>query len=68
MTNHPPHTPREDQVPEGPTTRTIKPAHGKPDQLKQKVKEAENRQEALIDEAVEETMDASDPPSPKHIT
>ena len=27
-----------------------------------------NRQEALIDEAVEETFPASDPPTPKHIT
>lgn len=51
-----------------PMSRKAKLQHGKPDQLKEKLKEAENRQEALIDEAVEETMDASDPPSPKHIT
>ena len=38
------------------------------DHLKDKLKDAENRQEALLDEAVEESMDASDPPSPKHIT
>jgi len=41
---------------------------GKVDQLEKKLAGAENRQEALIDEAVEESMDASDPPSPKHIT
>lgn len=38
---------------------------GKTDQLE---KNAENRQEALIDEGVEETFPASDPVSPKHIT
>lgn len=38
---------------------------GKPDQLEQ---DAENRQEALIDESVEESFPASDPPTPKHIT
>jgi hypothetical protein len=38
----------------------------KPDQLKDK--DAENRQEALIDEGVEETFPASDPVSVKHIT
>jgi hypothetical protein len=37
----------------------------KHDQLE---RDAENRQEALIDEAVEETFPASDPPTPKHIT
>ncbi|MGI4817284.1 MULTISPECIES: hypothetical protein [unclassified Brevundimonas] len=51
--------PRDDQKPD---------KHEKPDQLEDKLKDAENRQEALVDEAVEETMDASDPPSPKHIT
>ncbi len=51
-----------------PMIRKAKPQKGKPDQLKEKLKDAENRQEALIDEAVEETMDASDPASPKHIT
>lgn len=29
---------------------------------------AENRQEALLDEAIEETFPCSDPISPKHIT
>lgn len=68
MTNASHPTPREEQDVEGPTTRKVTPHDGKTDQLRQKVKEAEDRQEALIDEAVEETMDASDPPSPKHIT
>lgn len=68
MTQSPPPTPREEQDVEGPATRAVKPQIGKTDQLKYKVKEAEDRQEALIDEALEETMDASDPPSPKHIT
>jgi hypothetical protein len=33
-----------------------------------KEKRAEDRQEALIDEALEETFPSSDPISPKHIT
>jgi hypothetical protein len=41
---------------------------GKPDQLKDKAKEAESRQEALLDEGVEETFPASDPVSAKRIT
>ena len=40
----------------------------KPDQLEPKLKDAENRQEALIDEGVEETFPAIDPVSPKRIT
>lgn len=40
----------------------------KPDQLADKTRAAEDRQEALMDEAVEETFPASDPVSPKHIT
>ena len=40
----------------------------KPDQLKPKLKDAEDRQEALIDEGVEETFPASDPVSAKRIT
>jgi len=40
----------------------------KPDQLKPHLKEAEDRQEALIDEGVEETFPASDPATPKRIT
>jgi hypothetical protein len=40
----------------------------KPDQLKPQLKDAEDRQEALIDEGVEETFPASDPATPKRIT
>ncbi len=38
----------------------------KPDQLSGQ--QAEDRQEALIDESVEESFPASDPPTPKRIT
>jgi hypothetical protein len=40
----------------------------KPDQLADRAAGAESRQEALLDEAVEETFPGSDPISPKHIT
>jgi len=40
----------------------------KHDQLAEKAAEAEDRQEALLDEAIEETFPSSDPISPKHIT
>jgi hypothetical protein len=40
----------------------------KHDQLAAKEQLAESRQEALLDEAVEETFPGSDPISPKHIT
>lgn len=59
---------KEQDDPHTPAIRSAPREHGKPDQLKDKLKDAEDRQEALIDEAVEESMDASDPPSPKHIT
>jgi hypothetical protein len=48
-----------------PAKRTL-PEGEKPDQLKRK--NAEDRQEALIDEGVEETFPASDPVSVKRIT
>jgi hypothetical protein len=41
---------------------------GKPDQLCEEQRDAENRQEALVDEGVEETFPASDPVSVKRIT
>lgn len=44
------------------------PETGKPDQLKPHRDQAENRQEALVDEGVEETFPASDPVSAKSIT
>jgi hypothetical protein len=40
----------------------------KHDQLADKETCAEDRQEALLDEAIEETFPGSDPISPKHIT
>ena len=40
----------------------------KPDQLAERESGAEDRQEALLDEAIEETFPSSDPISPKHIT
>jgi hypothetical protein len=40
----------------------------KHDQLADKEAGAEDRQEALLDEALEETFPGSDPISPKHIT
>lgn len=53
---------------EGPYSRRIKNKPGKPDQLAPQLEYAEDRQEALIDEGVEESFPASDPLSPKHIT
>jgi len=53
---------------DAPSSRPAPREHGKPDQLREDERKAENRQEALIDEAVEETFPASDPPAPKHIT
>ena len=40
----------------------------KPDQLADRARAVGDRQDALMDEAVEETFPASDPVSPKHIT
>ena len=57
----------EDRLTGAPYARAAAPLQGKPDQLAGKVAEAENRQEALIDEAVEETFPGSDPISPKHV-
>lgn len=42
--------------------------HGKPDQLCEDERGAEDRQEALVDEGIEETFPASDPVSVKRIT
>jgi hypothetical protein len=39
----------------------------KHDQVADHLDASENRQEALIDESLEESFPASDPPSPKHI-
>lgn len=40
----------------------------KTDHLAKRAAETEDRQEALLDEAIEETFPGSDPISPKHIT
>ncbi len=52
-----------DTRPIGPT-----PDGEKFDQLAKREEDAESRQEALLDEAIEESFPASDPISPKHIT
>ena len=48
--------------------RRAKPESDKPDQLHEEERHAESRQEALVDEGVEETFPASDPVSVKRIT
>lgn len=58
---------RDDDV-ETPHARKVPRKDGKVDQLSDRGRQAEDRQEELIDEAVEESFPASDPPSPKHIT
>ena len=60
--------PRDDNDPDTPHARRVDPIDGKPDQLKDKRTDAEDRQEALVDEGVEETFPASDPVSAKRIT
>ena len=62
-----------------PEDRHIETPHARPadaplvegekhDQLADKKAKAESHQEALLDEAIEETFPGSDPISPKHIT
>ena len=72
--------PTADRAPERlkPEDRNIDAPHSRPaeplpeqekhDQLADKEAAAEDRQEALLDEAIEETFPGSDPISPKHIT
>lgn len=57
-----------DQDCETPHARRAREVKGKPDQLRHREDKAENRQEALIDEGLEETFPASDPVSVKRIT
>lgn len=59
---------KKDEDVNTPHARPIPRDDAKSDHLKDKGRDAENRQEALIDESVEETFPASDPASPKHIT
>lgn len=55
---------------EAPATRPAAPlpSDKKVDHMAEREAEAEDRQEALLDEAIEETFPGSDPISPKHIT
>ena len=60
----------EDRHIETPHAKTVEPLPEgvKHDQLAEKEAVSEDRQEALLDEAIEETFPGSDPISPKHIT
>ena len=60
----------EDRFIETPHAREVEPLPEgvKHDQLAEKKKLAESHQDALLDEAIEETFPSSDPISPKHIT
>lgn len=55
---------------EGPTTRPVDSLREgeKHDHMAEREASTEDRQEALLDEAIEETFPGSDPISPKHIT
>lgn len=55
---------------DAPTTRPARPLPDdrKVDHLAQREAEAKDRQDALLDEAIEETFPGSDPISPKRIT
>lgn len=55
---------------DAPATRPVKPMPDdkKIDHMAEREAKAEDRQEALLDEAIEETFPGSDPISPKHIT
>ena len=60
----------EDRHVETPHARPAEPLSSteKPDQLADKAAACEDRQEALVDESIEESFPASDPPSAKRIT
>lgn len=55
---------------DGPASRPAQPAPEgqKIDHMAEREAKSEDRQEALLDEAIEETFPGSDPISPKHIT
>ncbi|MFC5342865.1 hypothetical protein ACETK8_08210 [Brevundimonas staleyi] len=57
-----------DHDPDTPHARKAERLHGKPDQLTEGHDAAEDRQEALVDEGIEETFPASDPVSAKKIS
>ena len=67
-TDHTPPSPRDACDPETPHARTAARETGKPDQLREAARDSEDRQEALLDEGLEETFPASDPVSAKRIT
>ena len=67
-TDHAAPTVREDCDPDTPHARKAARETGKPDQLRERERDAEDRQEALLDEGLEETFPASDPVSAKRIT
>jgi hypothetical protein len=60
----------EDRHIEAPHAREVEPLKDgeKFDHMAAREESAEDRQEALLDEAIEETFPGSDPISPKHIT
>lgn len=70
MSDNKPHNPEHQQAPADDIdyARKAEPRAGKPDQLCEEERKAENRQEALVDEGVEETFPASDPVAAKRIT
>lgn len=59
---------REDCDPDTPHAKKAERETGKPDQLRESERKSEDRQEALLDEGLEETFPASDPVSAKRIT
>jgi hypothetical protein len=63
-------TPEEHRSDAASSTRPVDPtpAGQKHDHMAKREEAAEDRQEALLDEALEETFPGSDPISPKHIT
>ena len=69
MTTHTAQTDHQQASPEDTAhARKAPPETGKPDQLCEQKRGAEDRQEALVDEGIEETFPASDPVSVKRIT
>lgn len=60
----------EDRHIDAPHSREVEPLKHdeKHDHMAAREQRAEDRQEALLDEALEETFPGSDPISPKHIT
>ena len=61
------HEDRHIDVPHARAVELLKDGE-KHDHMAAREKSAEDRQEALLDEAIEETFPGSDPISPKHIT